>query len=551
MGMYLNPGNEEFRMILKDDYQDKTGLAAVINGRIDKGKCLICISRPRRFGKSYAAKMLCAYYDHTCDSHELFDGRDISTDASYETHLNQYQVIYLDMTNLLGKVEPEKLVRFIEDSIESEIAEYYPDLKKGKTFDQTLLNAVEITRTPDKNNPKNSTVRKFIMIIDEWDAPIRETPQITEEYIKFLRMLFKSSGTTGKIFAGAYMTGILPIKKYGNESAVSDFSEFSIISPGDYAPYTGFTEDDVKELCQLHDISFKQMKFWYDGYNVGNIASIYNPYAVKKAIENKRFDSYWRHTSAADNLLTYIDMSFKDNDDGGLQMAIARLIDGESIEIHTDSFQNDVSSFSTKDDVLTLLVHLGYLSYKANVIVDDLEHDITHKEEMVRIPNEEVRREFRNLLPKARHDKIQRLLQQSKKLYDDTLAGHEADVVEYLKEIRHLNYAPTFYNNEQALRYVIKFAYIICMDTYLKIEELPSGHGVADVVYLPLKRTDPALLIELKWNKTEEAAIAQIKKKDYPAILSNYFGKIILVGINYDSETDEHTCTIETLDKKE
>ena len=197
--------------MLNGKYVDKTGLIALINRRINTPRKLVCISRPRRFGKSYAAKMLCAYYDYTCDSHGLFDSYEISRDSSYEANINKYQVIYLDMTNLLEKVEPKKLIQFIKDNVENEILSAEPDIRKGSTFDETLINAVEYTG------------KKFVAVIDEWDAPIRTAPEIFKEYLWFLRMLFKSSGTTPKIFAAAYMTGILPIKKDGSEHT-GDFS---------------------------------------------------------------------------------------------------------------------------------------------------------------------------------------------------------------------------------------------------------------------------------------------------------------------------------------
>ena len=193
MGTYLNPGNSGFERIIKNYYVDKTGLIDIINKRIDTTDSLLCITRPRRFGKSYAAQMLCAYYDHKCNSHGLFDDKDIGSSEYYEDHINKYNVIYLDMSNLLGKVQPDALISFIEEEVSAELISEYSDVKKGSTFDQTLINAVE------------SGQSKFVMIIDEWDAPIRETPQITAEYLRFLRMLFKSSNTTSKIFAAAYM----------------------------------------------------------------------------------------------------------------------------------------------------------------------------------------------------------------------------------------------------------------------------------------------------------------------------------------------------------
>ena len=276
MGIYFNPGNSGFSRIIRGNYRDKTGLIALMNKRMDTSDNLVCISRPRRFGKSYTAQMLCAYYDHTCDSHALFEKYEISKNESYTAHLNQYQVIYLDMTQVMGEVENSEkyrnIVDFIIQKITEEISAYYKDLKVDSAFSATLINTIEHTN------------RKFIMIIDEWDAPIRETPEISEVYLNFLRMLFKSSGTTAKIFAAAYMTGILPIKKAKGQSAVSDFDEYSILAPKEFAPYTGFTEEEVRDLCEEHSIDFRRMKYWYDGYSVGDVQSVYNPYSVMKAI---------------------------------------------------------------------------------------------------------------------------------------------------------------------------------------------------------------------------------------------------------------------------
>ena len=518
MGTYLNPGNGGFIEILNGDYQDKTGMISLMNERICTPNKLICISRPRRFGKSYAAQMLCAYYDHTCDSHSLFDDKEISKTEHYEDHINQYNVIYLDMSNLLGKVKPESLIAFIEESVTEELLSEYPSLKKGSTFDQTLINTVE------------SGEPKFIMIIDEWDAPIRETPRITKEYLRFLRMLFKSSNTTSKIFAAAYMTGILPIKKDGSESAISDFKEFTILQPGPFVRYTGFNESEVRSLCKQYHMSFEQVRQWYDGYDFKKSEPIYNPYSVMMAMQMGEFRSYWRKTSAAESLKTYVGMNMDH-----LQDKIVRLIAGEPVEVYTDDFENDFKTFNSSDDVLTLMIHLGYLVY------DD-------ETERVRIPNEELRIEFKRLLNRPTNKRLSELVTASEKLLKDTLSGNEAVVAETINRVREMNYAPMFYNNEQALRYVIKFAYIICIDYYLKVEELPTGHGIADVVFLPKRDTAlPAMIVELKWDKSVDSAIEQIKEKRYPSVLSGYAGEMVLVGINYNEKTKEHSCKIEKI----
>lgn len=530
MGIYLNPGNGGFTGIINDDYVDKTGLIELVNTSIDTPRRLTCISRPRRFGKSYAAQMLCAYYDKTCDSFHLFEKYKISKADSYLKYLNKYDVIYLDMTNIIGKVNPTEVISFIQNAVIQELVDSYSMLKLGNTFDETLINAV------------NLTGNKFIMIIDEWDAPIREVSKIEKDYLNFLRMLLKGSSTTSKIFAAVYMTGILPIKKNSSQSAMSDFKEYSVLDPGAFAEYTGFTEDEVKELCANNSLSFESTKKWYDGYSLNGLHSIYNPFSVMSAMQNKKFKSYWKKTSAAEALLTYIDM----NQDG-LQEDIVKLISGERIEVDPDGFENDLETFKSKDDVLTLMIHLGYLTY------EEVPDTYGEKEEnlltgLVRIPNEEVRFEFNRILRKSRHEKLMQLIRMSDELLIDTINGNEKKVASAIERVRDMEYAPGYYNDEQALRYTIKFAYITCVDQYAKIEEMPSGHGIADVVFLPKRRSKlPAMMVELKWNKTSEGAIEQIKDRNYPEVLKNYEGDIILVGINYNAKTKKHTCTIEKI----
>ena len=530
MGNYLNPGNEEFKRIIKSDYIDKTGLISIINSKLDTKKNLICVSRPRRFGKSYAAQMLCAYYDCNCDSRQLFDGYQIANTKDYSNFLNKYNVIYLDVTSFLSDANSSgtdinSIVRDIQKAIINDVAEEVASINSNNSFTNIILKYVEATE------------RKIVFIIDEWDAIIREAKdndKLQAAYLNFLRGLFKNGNFTSKAVAGAYMTGILPIKKDGSESAVSDFDEFTIINPGKFAEYTGFSEADIVKICAENksDITIDELKAWYDGYSFPNGNPIYNPYSVTQAIENGRLESYWRKTSAAENLFMYINMDFK-----GLQEDVARLISGESLPVDVNNFNNDVETFNSKDDVLTLLIHLGYLSY-----------DYDNK--TVTIPNKEIRNEFESLIKNESKSKLADLVNKSDKLLEYTLNLDGESVAKVIDTIRCSEYAPTFYNNEQALRYVIKFAYISCVDTYKRIEELPSGKGVADVVYLPNRTSNlPALIVELKWNKTDEAAITQIKEKDYPVVLRDYYGEIVLVGINYDEISKLHSCKIERVEK--
>ena len=251
MGNYLNPGNSGFAGIRNDIYVDKSGLIGLINQTIDTPRRMTCVSRPRRFGKSFAAQMLCAYYDKTCDSAGLFDGLEIADDVQFRDYLNRYDVIYLDMTGVIGETSIEDMIPYIQRNVTLELKEKYPELKTAEGFTATLANAAA------------AAGNKFIMIIDEWDAPIREAkdrPDLQRKYLEFLRSLFKNSGMTSKIFAAAYMTGILPIKKDGSQSAISDFQEYSMLKPRQFAKYAGFTEEEVRRLCRDYGSDFEKMK---------------------------------------------------------------------------------------------------------------------------------------------------------------------------------------------------------------------------------------------------------------------------------------------------
>lgn len=524
MGMYLNPGNEGFKEIRRSDYVDKSGLIAQINQTIGINRKLTCISRPRRFGKSFAAQMLCAYYDKSCDSHALFDDLEIAGDANYETHLNAYDVIYLDITGIKGEYGAEKCLDYAKDAIEKELSEAYPEAEKGSSFDQTLLRTVE------------HTGNKFVMIIDEWDVLIREEPQMAQTYLYFLRTLFKNSGTTAKIFAAAYMTGILPIKMDGSQSAVSDFLEYTMIEPHMFSKYVGFTENEVHSLCEKFNVDFDVVKQWYDGYSFEDVGSIYNPNSVMKAVLYKRFTSYWTQTSAATSLMEYISKDYN-----GLTKTVAELIGGMEVSVDTVGFANDLTTFRGRDDVLTLLIHLGYLAYDAN-------------REMARIPNEEIRMEFSRAIRNVSHAETLKRLEECDRLFENTIYGNEDAVAEQIEKIHSEETVPLLYNREDSLRSVIKLAYYTYRDHYLQLEELPAGDGCADIVYLPKKDSGyPALLIELKWNKSADNAIAQIHDRNYPQALEGFGGELLLVGINYDKDAPigqrKHTCRIERVEK--
>ncbi|MCM1221167.1 MAG: ATP-binding protein [Lachnospiraceae bacterium] len=524
MGNYLNVGNAGFHSIRKSRYVDKSQLISFVNGTLGTMEKLTCVSRPRRFGKSYAAKMLCAYYDKSCNSEKLFDDLKIAQDKSYREHLNRYDVLYLDMTWFISIASDIKnTVSELQEKVIRELQEFYPDARKEKTLPEMLAEIYE------------TTGNKFIIIIDEWDALFREAKNegaLQRQYIQLLRGLFKSGSQTDKMIEAAYMTGILPIKKYGTQSALTDFREYTMLQPEPLDSYMGFTEEEVCDLCKESKLDFQDIQGWYDGYTLGNHIHIYSPKSVIDAVVRNRLDNYWTQSETYESLKIYIDL-----DEDGLKESIVQMLGGTRVKIDTGTFQNDITTIKTKDDVLTLLIHLGYLAYDADT-------------KSVFIPNEEVKQEFIRAVVSGKHKEVSRLIRNSDQLLEQTLCMEEEAVAAAIEKAHEEGTAPAFYNNEQALRSVIKFAYISCIDNFLRIEELTSGKGYADVVFFPKKISAmPVLLIELKWNKTAEGAIKQIKEKNYPQALQNYGGDILLVGINYDAKTGKHTCRIEKYEK--
>lgn len=343
MGIFFNPGNESYRSILNGIYVDKTGIIEVINKTLNTPDKLTCISRPRRFGKTYTAKMLCAYYDNTCDSDDLFRDKEIARSEHYRDYLNKFQVVYLDITGFISSAaSSDDIVKSIREAIISEIENVYPKVS-GSSLGELLINIV------------NESGKKFFFVIDEWDALFREYKDKTglqEEYISFLRELFKNGNITDRTIAGAFLTGILPIKKYGHQSAISDFREYTMIQPSIFAEYVGFTRKDIDYLAANYNISKAKLKKWYDGYSFEKVGDIYNPNSVCQAVRTGVYDSYWSKTETYEALLEYINY-----DKYGLQSDIIQMIGGNEMPVDTATFQNDMVSIKSRDDVLSLLIH--------------------------------------------------------------------------------------------------------------------------------------------------------------------------------------------------
>lgn len=545
MAAYLNPGYEKFSEVVDSIiYIDKTEMISYLNSIVRTEQKYVSVSRPRRFGKSIAANMLAAYYGKS-GSRELFEKMKIAEHGNWDKYLNGFDVIRVVMTDFIKKnIEVEKSIHTLSKRILTDLEDAYPDVKYDpEDLIYSMERFYQKTKTP------------FVIVIDEWDAVFRvkkEDKEGQELYLDFLRDWLKDRGYV----ALAYITGILPIKKYGQHSALNMFDEYSIITPMQLAAYTGFTEDEVKDLCREYGRDYDRIKEWYNGYDVSDIIppdpnyeiqkatgeelrpkhySIYSPLSVVKAVSTGVIQNYWNKTETYEALADYIQMNYD-----GLKDAVALLVDGGRVKVNIAKYQNDMTTFHSSNDVLVMLIHLGYLGYDAET-------------REVFVPNNEILDEFKNSTESSEWIDTFKSFRKSQELLRATWECREDKAAELL-EYFHDNAENKTYHSEAALSYAVQMAYYAAQKYYTVIQELDSGKGYVDLVYLPSARypDKPALLLELKYNKTIETAADQIKAKNYPQRLEHYKDNILLVSINYDKEVSStgenykrHRCKIE------
>jgi hypothetical protein len=553
MGQYLNPGKMSYQMAVNSDiFVDKTQMILFLNGLVNTQQRYVSVSRPRRFGKTMAADMICAYYDREADSRELFEALKVSESdtgigkKSWDDFLGAFDVIRIVMTTFTrNKKTFDEALDAMQKLVSREIKKKYPDVDYFD--DKDLIQMIEDVYAENG--------QQFVIVIDEWDAVFREFPSDKEgqkNYLDFLRDLFKDKS----YIALAYMTGILPIKKYGKHSALNMFTEYSMMFPRQLARYTGFTEEEVSGLCKSYGRDFDTIKSWYNGYEVSDIIPpdpnyqelkatgkspegtrycLYSPLSVVEAVSTGVIKDYWNKTETYEALSDYI---IKDYD--GLKEAVTLLMDGARIHIDTSTYQNDMTTFTGKDDVLSLLIHLGYLGY------DDVAGEIY-------IPNKEILDEFKTSTKGSEWVESFKAFDISQELLEATWAKNCDKVAEILEKAHDLTGNKT-YNDEAALSYAVQYAYYAAQKYYTTILELDSGKGYADIVFIPSPKFSdkPAMVIELKYNKDAETALSQIKNRNYPDRLEHYKGNILLVGIDYDKdvlstnkEYKHHKCVIE------
>lgn len=535
MGTYVNPSIKAFEEDLnRNIYVDKSLLIKELNELIGSSDKHLCVSRPRRFGKTMAENMLCAYYGRTTDTSQIFNnmkiGKDEEAREKYLKHLNKYNIIMIDCQKIWTKrIDNESFTKCLETTLNDDLAVEFPEIDidpRGHIAD----NIIKIY---------NKTQIPFVIFFDEYDLPIRFNFKEEEfqKYLDLLVSLFKNSAMAGPVALG-YMTGILPIVKDKFQSKLNNFKPVTIVYPNQYVDYTGFTKEEVMELCDEYDIDFNECEDWFDGYKFTYrrringkwqdfSQSLFNPYAIVNAMETGEFRSYWSHTGSYESILDYINFNFD-----GTKDAVIRMLSGEEVEVWIDSFCNSMDNFKSKDDVFGYLTHLGYLGYNK-------------ENQTCYIPNKEIANEWILAIKDNKdYSLVFKTIENSKRLLKLTINGEEEAVAEALSNAQQFVTSPISYNNEQSMQSAINLAYFFASTQYYMFNELPAGKGYADVSFIPKRPGIPAIIIELKKEQSTGKALEQIKNKQYFKPFADYSGEVLLVAVNYDDEKN-YTCKIE------
>ncbi len=527
MSHFLNSGNDSFQISLNSEiYVDKTGIIKHLNRWINTPDRFVCVSRSRRFGKTITAQMLEAYYCKTCDSHEMFAPFEISNDPSFETHINKYNVIRFDVQTFMAHGQDiTEFIDRIHDAIMKELALAWPQIIQPQT--EPLHDA--LSRIADQ------TDTKFVIIIDEWDAIFRNRPDDTvtqNAWIHFLRDLFKQQSSE-KYIALAYLTGILPVKKYKTQSSLNNFKEYTMIRPLMLAPYVGIRQGEVDALCEQYQMDRAQATYWYDGYQFHNEAHVYNPCSLVQALRNREYGSYWTATASFGSLLDFINADLD-----GIYSDVQFLIAGGRVPVNTTSYDNSFTTPKCKDDAFTCLIHIGYLGYDTET-------------SEVFIPNEEVRIAFRDALRVCTWPDAIKPWQRSQRFINAILSEDNETVARMVEETHQNMTSILAYNNENALSCVISVLCIAIENQYKIIREMPTGKGFADIVLVPKpKIMKPAIVIELKFKQDVKAAIDQIRENQYPDDIKDFYGEVVIVGISYNKRK-AHECFVERFEREE
>ena len=519
MSIYLNTNKPliNYMNLYRSKYFiDKSLMIEKLNEVIETSDKYICITRPRRFGKSSVIDMLGSYYSIAVDSKDIFDNLKISNSPSYSEHLNKYNVINISFNDLSERGNTYKdYIEMIRTSITKDIVEKYPHINPENYFNISSM----IRDTNDK----------FIFLLDEWDYIFNNSlfEENQNNFLEFLRNLLKDQ----PYVALCYMTGVLPIKKYSSGSALNMFDEFTFLKDRKFGRYFGFTEEEVIDLCKKNnEIKFEHLQAWYNGYLTARGLKIYNPRSVVKALQNDFCESYWTNTGAMDEVAKYLKYNTLEIRDDVIEM-----ISGGEIDLIIDEeFRAGQREPKTKEEIYSAMIVLGFLSY----------HD-----GYLRIPNKELMKEFEKALRDKSFGYVSQIIENSRKMLQATVNGDTATVESILHDIHNSEIPILQYNDENSLSCVLTLAYLSARDTYRIEREEKTGKGYADFTFHPRRKNDTAFIVELKKDENVDVAINQIKSKEYVQKFKeeNQHKKVLAVAICYNSREKEHCCKIEEI----
>ena len=521
MTYFINRNIEknEFKLAYETDYFiDKSELISKINTIINKKDRFLCITRPRRFGKTINAMMLESYYSKNANFKDLFDNLKISDSESYEKHLNKHNVVYLQLNELpdvSSNVTYDDFINRYKNLLFEDIEELWPNIK----FDEnSALSDVF-------NKISTETGEGFIFIIDEWDFIFNNNLFSKDERINFLYFL-KDLLKDRPYVELCYMTGVIPIAKYSTGSALNMFQEYTFLNDNIFHKYFGFTTEEVENICKKqNNVTFQELKEWYDGYKIQNI-DIYNPRSVISALTRGICQSYWTNTGPMDEIIYHINKNIEEVKNDVIQM-----VSNIPVEIRLKGYGTEQLTLETRNQILSAMTVYGFLTY----------HD-----ETLEIPNKELMIKFDDALEDKSMNEVSKLVLRSDEMLKATIRQDIDKMCEIIQEAHDLNIPIIKYNDENSLACVISLVYLSARSKYKIVREIPAGIGFADFIFYPKDKSKPAFIIELKKNSTSEEALKQIFDKRYDLALKDYTGLKLAIGISYDSNLKKHSISIKT-----
>ena len=537
MAMFLNTPlpYKRYKKISETTYfVDKSLILNDIFGCMEEETQYICITRPRRFGKTIMANMLGAFFGRVWDASQIFDHLKIADSPEYHQYLNQYDIIYIDFSRL-----PENCTSYrqyidrIITGLKNDLAEAYPEYQTDSIYALwDILSQIS-----------EQTDRQFVFIMDEWDA-VFHLPFITEkekaEYILFLKTLLKDQDYT----ALAYITGILPISKYSSGSELNMFMEFKMTSMEAFSEYFGFTDEEVDvlyekytHLCKKLQVPRNGLQNWYDGYFTASGKRLYNPRSVVMALRFNQLSNYWTSSGPYDEIFYYIR-----NDIDHIKNDLALMITGEGVDAKIEEFAASAMELKSRDQIYSAMVVYGLLTYSGGKVF---------------IPNRELMFKYEELLQNEESlGYVYQLAKISDQMLKATLSRDTQKMSEILQYAHNTESPILSYNNEVELSAIVNLVYLSARNKYRIEREDKAGKGFVDFIFYPWNLTDTCIILELKVDHSPEDALLQIREKDYllrfqgkSGETRKYTGEVLGVGISYDKETKEHFCKVEVLSK--